>query len=352
MKINELFSGKSLNDEKIQKPFIIAEVGVNHECNMNTAKQLIRQAKIGGADAVKFQTYKADTIALKDSPAYWDMTEESTKSQYMLFKKYDSFWKSEMQELKQYCDEKEIEFMSTPFDEESALFLNDMMDVFKISSSDITNKPFIKFICDFGKPIILSTGASNLNEIKEAVSWIEENGNPLALLHCVLNYPTADEDANLGMILDLKANFPDKLIGYSDHTLPNDMKVCETAVLLGSKVIEKHFTHDKNLPGNDHYHSMDKLDLLAFNSNIDRVMEILGQFKVDVLEGENIARDNARRSLVTSRKISKGQSILKDDLTFKRPAYGISPKFIDDVIGKVALSDLNEDIAIQWEMFE
>ena len=319
---------------------------------MVTAKKLITQAKEGGADAVKFQTYKADTIALKNSPAYWDMSEEPTTSQYMLFKKYDNFWKSEMQELKQYCDEKEIEFMSTPFDEESALFLNEMMNVFKISSSDITNKPFIKFICDFDKPIILSTGASNLTEIKEAVSWIEENGNPLALLHCVLNYPTADKNANLGMILDLKTHFPDKLIGYSDHTLPNDMKVCETAVLLGSKVIEKHFTHDKTLPGNDHYHSMDKSDLLILKSNIGRVMEILGQFKVDVLEGEQIARDNARRSLVTSRKISKGQSVLREDLTFKRPAHGISPKFMDDVIGKIAAFDLNEDIAVQWDMFE
>jgi sialic acid synthase SpsE len=352
MKIDELFNGRNLNDEKIQKPFIIAEVGVNHECNMVTAKKLITQAKEGGADAVKFQTYKADTIALKNSPAYWDMSEEPTTSQYMLFKKYDNFWKSEMQELKQYCDEKEIEFMSTPFDEESALFLNEMMNVFKISSSDITNKPFIKFICDFDKPIILSTGASNLTEIKEAVSWIEENGNPLALLHCVLNYPTADKNANLGMILDLKTHFPDKLIGYSDHTLPNDMKVCETAVLLGSKVIEKHFTHDKTLPGNDHYHSMDKSDLLILKSNIGRVMEILGQFKVDVLEGEQIARDNARRSLVTSRKISKGQSVLREDLTFKRPAHGISPKFMDDVIGKIAAFDLNEDIAVQWDMFE
>src|SRR5690606_25694149 len=120
---------------------------------------------------------------------------------------------------------------------------------------------FIQFICAFNKPVILSTGASHLWEIQEAVSWIEMYGNPLALLHCVLNYPTADHEANVGMILGLRRAFADKIIGYSDHTLPNDMKVCEIATLLGGRIIEKHFTHDKSLPGNDHYHAMDKSDL-------------------------------------------------------------------------------------------
>ena len=169
--------------------------------------------------------------------------------------------------------------MSTPFDIESATFLNEMMDVFKISSSDLTNKPFIEFMCDFGKPIILSTGASSLSEIAQAVSWIEKKGNPLSLLHCVLNYPTSDENANLGMILDLKAKFPQYIIGYSDHTLPKDMKVCEMATLLGAGIIEKHFTHDKTLPGNDHYHAMDKDDLKLFRDNLERVFDILGSFK-------------------------------------------------------------------------
>lgn len=350
MKLAELFDTITPYEKKLYKPYIIAEAGVNHEGSMELAKQLCDEAKEGGADAIKFQTYKADTIASKDSPAYWDTTKEPTKSQYELFKKHDSFWKDEMGELKEYCDEIGIEFMSTPFDIESAVFLNEMMDVFKISSSDLTNKPFIEFICDFNKPVILSTGASSLAEIAEAVSWIEKKGNPLALLHCVLNYPTLDKNANLGMILDLKTRFPDKIIGYSDHTLPKDMKVCEIATLLGSIIIEKHFTHDKSLPGNDHYHAMDKEDLKLFRANLERTFEILGSFKVEALEDEEPARRNARRSLVANRHIPKGKVIEKGDLTFKRPAIGISPKFIDDVVGKKASVDIEEDTVMQWNM--
>lgn len=227
-----------------------------------------------------------------------------------------------------------------------------MMDVFKISSSDITNKPFIEFMCNFGKPIILSTGASSLSEIAEAVSWIEAKGNTLALLHCVLNYPTPDQNANLGMIMDLKTRFPDKIIGYSDHTLPNDMKVCEIATLLGSIIIEKHFTHDKKLPGNDHYHAMDKEDLKLFRTNLERTFEILGSFKIEALEDEAPARANARRSLVALKDIPKGKVIEKEDLTFKRPAHGVSPKFIDEVVGKTALVDIKDDDVIKWDMFK
>ena len=352
MKILELFKNFNPCENKLYEPYIIAEAGVNHEGSMEIAKRLVDEAKEGGADAIKFQTYKASTLASKDSPAYWDTTKEPTKSQYELFKKHDSFWKDEMYELKEYCDKVDIEFMSTPFDIESADFLNDIMDVFKISSSDITNKPFIEYMCKFNKPIILSTGASHLYEITEAVSWIEKYNNPLALLHCVLNYPTPDSNANLGMILGLKQAFPNTMIGYSDHTLPKDMKVCEMATMLGSVIIEKHFTHDKTLPGNDHYHAMDKEDLKLFRNNLKRTFDILGSFKVEALENEAPARKNARRSLVASKDIKKGQIITKDDLTFKRPAHGISPKFIDEVIGKKAVCDIKEDSVMKWSMFE
>lgn len=352
MKLLELFQTINPYDVKLYKPYIIAEAGVNHEGSMKIAKQLVDEAKEGGADAIKFQTYKANTIASKDSPAYWDMTKEPTTSQYELFTKHDTFWKDEMLELKAYCDLVGIEFMSTPFDVASATFLNEMMDVFKISSSDITNKPFIEYMCDFGKPIILSTGASHLYEIQEAVSWIEAKGNPLALLHCVLNYPTPNKNANLGMILGLKKAFPEMMIGYSDHTLPHDMKVCEMATLLGASIIEKHFTHDKTLPGNDHYHAMDKEDLKLFRRNLDATFEILGQFNVVALDDEGLARKNARRSLVASKNIPQGKKIEKEDLTFKRPAYGVSPKFIDEVVGKIALVDIKDDDVIKWNMFQ
>lgn len=352
MNILELFSTFDPCDHTISRPYIIAEAGVNHEGDMQTAKRLVDEAKQGGADAIKFQTYKAETIASKDSPAYWDTTKEPTASQYELFKKHDTFWFEEMAELKAYCDAVDIEFLSTPFDVESAEFLAPMMPVFKISSSDLTNKPFIEFICDFGKPIILSTGASSLSEIAEAVEWIEAQGNPLALLHCVLNYPTPDENANLGMIVDLKTRFSDKMIGYSDHTLPKDMKVCEMATMLGSKIIEKHFTHDKTLPGNDHYHAMDKDDLALFRKNLSRMEMVLGSFKVKALEDEAPARRNARRSLVAQKTIPEGKVVTRSDLTFKRPAHGISPKFIDEVVGKKALKTIESDAVLQWNMFE
>ncbi|HFU77868.1 MAG TPA: acetylneuraminic acid synthetase [Epsilonproteobacteria bacterium] len=351
MKLKELFKTFDPCANKLYKPYIIAEIGVNHEGSLTLAKRLVDEAKEGGADAVKFQSYKAETIASKDSPSYWDLNEEPTTSQYELFKKHDGFWKDEMQELKNYCDAIDIEFMSTPFDIESADFLNEMMDVFKVSSSDLTNKPFIEYMCGFGKPITLSTGASDLFEVQEAVSWIEKQGNPLALLHCVLNYPTADENANLGMIVDLKVKFPDKIIGYSDHTLPKDMKSCETATLLGSVIIEKHFTYDKTLPGNDHYHAMDKEDLKMFKANLERTFALLGSFKVEALEDEAPARANARRSLVLAKAVTKGAVITKEDLTFKRPALGVSPKFIDEVVGKTALQDLEEDDILKWHMF-
>jgi N-acetylneuraminate synthase len=350
MKLKALFKTINPYKQELYRPYIIAEIGVNHEGSMYLAKHLVDEAKEGGADAVKFQSYKAETLASKDSPSYWDTSEEPTTSQYELFKKHDSFWKDEMQELKEYCDEVDIEFMSTPFDIESANFLNKMMDVYKISSSDLTNKPFIEYLCKFNKPIILSTGASNLYEIQEAVSWISEYGNPLALLHCVLNYPTLEANANLGMICDLKQKFPDKIIGYSDHTLPKDMKVCEMATMLGAVIIEKHFTHDKTLPGNDHYHAMDKEDLKYYRSKLERTFEILGDFKVKALEDEESARQNARRSLVAKRFIHKGKIIENADLTFKRPAYGISPKFIDEVLGKKANVDINDDDVFQWNL--
>ena len=290
MKILTLLNKGIDKENSIVIPYIIAEVGVNHEGSMKTAKRLVDEAKEGGAHAVKFQSYKAETLASKHSPAYWDTTKEPTESQFELFKKHDSFWKDEMQELKDYCDIVGIEFMSTPFDVESAEFLNDMMDVFKISSSDITNKPFIEYICSFGKPIILSTGASDLEEVQDAVNWIKPFNVPLALLHCVLNYPTPDKNANLGMITGLKEAFPDNIIGYSDHTLPKEMKVCEMATMLGAVIIEKHFTHDKSLPGNDHYHAMDKEDLKKFNANLETTFEILGSFKIEALADEEKSR--------------------------------------------------------------
>ncbi len=348
MKILDLFRTFTSTGNRPRQPYVVAEAGVNHEGSMDTAKRLIDEAQAGGADAVKFQAYRAGTLASRNSPAYWDLTKERTTTQYELFKKHDRFWKSEFEELKSYCDKTGIEFMCTPFDLESAGFLNDLMDVFKISSSDITNKPFIEYICAFDKPIILSTGASYLPEIQEAAGWIERCGNPLALLHCVLNYPTANKDANLGMILDLRDKFPGKIVGYSDHTLPDDMKALEIAVLLGAIILEKHFTLNKNLPGNDHYHAMDKNDLQRFRKNLEDDFSLLGMFAVSALESEEPARQNARRSLVAKRTIFRHAFIESEDLTWKRPGTGISPKDIDLVVGKRAAVTIEKDALLEW----
>ncbi len=352
MKYIEFIKKNNKARDEYLNPYIIAEAGVNHEGSLETAIRLINEAADGGADAIKFQTYKADKIASKDSPAYWDLSKEKTDSQYKLFQKYDSFWKNEYEILKIHCDKSGIEFMSTPFDIESAKFLNDLMDVYKISSSDINNKPFIKYICDFRKPIILSTGASTIQEIDEALSWVPYAENNVAILQCILNYPTEDKNANLGMILDLKKRYQNHIIGYSDHTLPKEMKTLEIATLIGARILEKHFTHDKNLPGNDHYHAMDKFDLINFKKNLEEIQITLGKTKKNFIETEKISRNNARRSLVSLKKIIKGEKISESHLTWKRPAKGINPKFIDKLVGKKAIVDINDDTILQWEMFD
>ena len=334
----------------ISKPYVIAEAGVNHEGSMDLARRLIDEAKAGGADAIKFQSYKAHLIASKDSPAYWDTTKESAQNQYELFKRYDAFWKPEYELLKQYCDDTGIDFMSTPFDLESAEFLNDLVSVHKISSSDITNKPLLETIGAMAKPILLSTGASNLEEIRRAVGVLSQGCKEICLLHCILNYPTPEPNANLGMIVGLKQSFPDALIGYSDHTLPGDMENLVLANLLGASVLEKHFTHDKTLPGNDHYHAMDQHDMRHFAKRIDNTQLVLGQYQKAPLVDETAARDHARRSLVSSRTIHAGEKISADMLISKRPAHGICPFETDKLLGTTAKVTIEEDTVISWEM--
>ena len=352
MNLRELIEQPRQQANLISRPYLIAEAGVNHEGNMDLAKRLINEAKEGGADAIKFQTYKASTIASKDSPSYWDISQEPTDSQYKLFQKYDKFWKSEFEALAEHCQKVDIEFLSTPFDIESARFLNELMPVFKVSSSDLNNKPFINFICNFGKPIILSTGASYMWEVEQSVSWVEAHGNPIALLHCILNYPTDDANANLAMIKGLARKFPDRLIGYSDHTLPKDMKTLEVATLMGARIIEKHFSHDKTLPGNDHYHAMDKNDLKRFHARMNRSLELLGSVVRQPLPSENISRANARRSLVAARSISAGRNIVADDITWKRPGTGIDPREYEQILGKIALRNIAEDTVLTWGLFD
>lgn len=345
-----------------KRPFLIGEIGVNfydiakkeNITPMDAAKLMIKEAKNAGIDAVKFQTYKAEKIASRNSPAYWDLDEEPTTSQFELFKKFDTFGSEEYRELAEYCREVGIMFLSTPFDFEAIDFLDDLMDVYKISSSDLTNIPFIKAIALKNKPIILSTGASTLKEIKEAVNAIEEVSNvDIGLMHCVLSYPTKDEDANLLMIKDIKEQFEGYDIGYSDHTKPDDkMLILTTAYLYGANIIEKHFTLDKTLTGNDHYHAMDVEDVKTFNENIELINKIKGKKVKQPLVCESLSRKEARRSIVASKDIKKGEEITRDNITFKRPGTGISPSKVDEIIGMNANEYITEDTLLTYEMLE
>ena len=340
--------------------YLIAEMGVNFYDTarvmgitpLEAAKLYICKAAEAGIHCAKFQSYKADTIVSKNSPAYWDTTKEPTKTQYELFLKYDKFGKKEYKELCDYTHSKGMDFTSTPFDYASADYLEEMVDFYKISSSDISNLPFIRYIGSKGKPVYISAGASYLSEVEEAVRVLKDAGcKDIVILHCVLSYPTAPEDANLRVIETLKRTFPDVRIGFSDHTVPDsNMITLTTAYMLGANVIEKHFTLDKTLSGNDHYHAGDPEDFKKVIDNIKWIDTILGTSDKTVFDCEQIPRKEARRSLILTRDMKAGEIITKDDLTAKRPGTGISPKYMDIVIGHKILKDSPEDTILTWDM--
>ena len=343
------FDLKNFEPGEKLSPYIIAEIGVNHEGDMELAKRLIKEAKDGGAHAAKFQSYKANKIASKNSPAYWDQSKEPTDSQFKLFQKYDGFGEAEYIELARYCQEVDIDFMSTPFDLDAVDFLDNLMPAFKIASADITNVPLIRKCASKGKPLIMSTGAATLPEIEFALTTAKKAGaTQISLLHCVLNYPTPEKNAELDAIDLLAKTFPEVVIGYSDHVCPDQtISALEVATLKGAQILEKHFTHDKSLPGNDHYHAMNKEDLSKFVSKINTYRLLCGVGQKEVA-AENNARLHARRSIVALGNIKQGDVFSSDNLICKRPAHGISPIHWDDIIGKVATSEIKDDELIKW----
>lgn len=343
-------AARRVNDDSA--PYVIAEIGVNHEGSLNLAIRLVELAKAGGADAAKFQTYKAETLASRDSPAYWDLNKEPTTSQFRLFQKYDSFGPEEYRALARRCMELKIDFVSTPFDSAAVALLDPLVPFFKIASADLTNTPLLRQVAACGKPIVLSTGASTMAEVRDAVRTLRDAGcTELSLLHCVLNYPTADENANLGMITVLREEYPDLVIGYSDHTVPDaEMTALCTAYLLGARIIEKHFTHDKSLPGNDHYHAMDVDDLGRFIASLGRLKAMIGTNSVKTpLETEEISRLNARRSIVLNADVPTGTELTEAVLTYKRPGTGVSPVYWDEIIGRKTARRLARDHVLQWD---
>lgn len=336
-------------------PYIIAEIGVNHEGSMSTAKHLIELAKEGGAQCAKFQTYKAGKLASINSPAYWDRSKEATASQYELFKKLDGFGEDEYRELAEHCKKLDIDFLSTPFDIDAVETLDEISTYFKLASADILNVPLLRAIGAKQKPVVMSTGAAGVEEINFAIRELEGAGaTDIVLLHCVLNYPTLDKNANLGMIKGLRDEFNNHLVGYSDHTLPNDrMDVLTSAYLMGAVVLEKHFTHDKKLQGNDHYHAMDVDDLKNFWKSYDRLAEISGEnYTKKALAEEAAAIKHARRSIVAHRNIKTGEILTENNLTTKRPGHGICSSLWDSVIGKTAVVDISQDEILTNDMIK
>ena len=340
---NKTYSKNSL-------PYIIAEIGVNHHNSLEEAKKMILSAKKAGATGVKFQTYKAEKIAAKESPYYWDLKMEPSTNQYDFFKKWDQFSENDYIECSKYANSIGIDFLSTPFDSDAIDFLDPMVPFHKISSSDITNTPFLRHIANKKKPVILSTGASTLSEIEDAVETLYSNNcDNVILLQCILNYPTKFSNANLNMMNSLASSFPNCHIGLSDHTLADEnMLVLTTAYVMGARVIEKHYTSDKTIQGGDHLHSMDEDDLARLTSNIEFVNSLFGSELKEPLESEELARKNARRSIIIQNKLSKGDTINEKDITYKRPASGVSTSNWDDVIGRIVNKDLDIDHILQW----
>jgi len=344
----------------MSEPYIIAEMGVNFYDTakimgikpLEAAKLYIDKASLAGINCAKFQSYKTKTIVSKNSPAYWDTTKEISKTQYELFLKYDSFGENEYYELCEYTHSKGMDFTSTPFDYDSADYLEKMVDFYKISSSDLSNLPFIKYIGKKGKPVYISTGASYLSEVDEAVRVLFAAGcKDIVLLHCVLSYPVSPDDANLRIIQTLKRCFPAVRTGYSDHVPPDKtMTTLSTAYILGAEVIEKHFTLDKSLPGNDHYHAGDPNDFAIAIKNMKLIDRLFGNGEKTVLKCEEDPRKEARRSLVLTRDMKKGEVLTDKDLIAKRPGTGIPPYHLNIVIGRSVNCDLKEDTVLQWEM--
>lgn len=344
----------------MNKPYMIAEMGVNFYDTakalgmtpLDAAKLYIDKAAEVGVDCAKFQSYKAGTIVSRNSPAYWDTAKEPTKTQYELFLKHDSFGEVEYRELSDYAHSKGMDFTSTPFDYASADYLEDMVDFYKISSSDLTNLPFIRHIGAKGKAVYMSVGAAYLSEVDEAIRTLKETGcRDIVIFHCVLAYPTEPKDANLKIIRTLKKVYPEVRVGFSDHVAPDEtMMTLAAAYMLGAEVIEKHFTLDKTLSGNDHYHAGDPEDFRKAIANFKWIDSVLGNAEKTVLDVEKIPRREARRSLVLTRNMRMGEVIQTRDIMAKRPGTGISPKFTDIVVGRAVKRDLSEDTVLSWEM--
>jgi len=325
--------------------FIIAEAGVNHNGSIELAYKLIDVAVESGANAVKFQTFKAENFVLKgaEKAEYQKFSDNSIESQFDMLKKLELDM-DDHKNLIEYCKKKGITFLSSPFDIESINLLTELnIKVYKIPSGEITNLPYLRHIGSFNKEVILSTGMSNLKEIGEALKVLINAGTPkdkITVLHANTMYPTPMKDVNLMAMQTIRDVF-DVSVGYSDHTL--GIEVDLAAVALGASIIEKHFTLDKKMDGPDHVASLDASELKSMVSSIRNIELALGSKEKNLTDSEKPNIDVARKSIVAKIKIKKGEVFSSENLTTKRPGSGISPMKWDSIIGEVAKRDYNLD---------
>ena len=325
--------------------FIIAEAGVNHNGSVDLAKKLIDVASISGADAVKFQTFKAENLVSKNAQKsdYQKKTTSIFESQFDMLKKLELDMEIH-KELITYCKEKDIMFLSTPFDHESIDLLSGLkMEIFKIPSGEITNLPYLRHIGSLGKRVILSTGMSNIGEVGEALNILTDAGTAkenITVLHANTMYPTPIKDVNLNAMLTMQKEFG-VTIGYSDHTLGIEVDIA--AVAMGASVIEKHFTLDKTMEGPDHKASLEPKELKAMVDAIRNIENALGSCEKRASPSESDNINIVRKSIIASQMIKKGDLLTNKNITTKRPGSGINPMKWDSVIGTVATRDYDTD---------
>jgi sialic acid synthase len=335
------------------KPYIIAELGANHNGNMELAKKLIIQAKESGADCVKFQSWSKDSVfsRKKYEDNYFIADDYRNRTDYTLEEIVDAYAISEEEllEMKKFADEIGIDCTSTPFSKKEADFLIDKLNspFIKVASMDLNNYPFLEYLAKKNRPMVLATGLSELYEIDKAVKTIENTGNKnIVILHCVSTYPPKDSDVNLNNITTLMKSYPDYPIGFSDHTLGTAIPLASVA--LGACLIEKHFTLDKNMEGWDHKVSANKDEMRIIVEGSKRINEAMGSFRITATETDE-RKQEFRRSIVLARDMKKGEVIKYTDIDYKRPGTGIKPEMTDFVIGRMIDKDLKYDHILSME---
>lgn len=333
--------------------YVIAEIGCNHNGDVKLAQKMVDVAVECGVNAVKFQTFKADNLISKFAPKaeYQKKTTGTSDSQLDMTRKLELSFEDYLY-LKEYSEAKNVDVFSTPFDSESLEFLiSTDMNVYKIPSGEITNLPYLEKIGQQNKKVIISTGMANVDEIKQAIRILEENGtSDITILHCTTEYPTKYNDINLNVIKTLQTEFPEYSIGYSDHSIGYEVAIAATT--LGAEIIEKHFTLDNGMEGPDHKASATPDILKSLVDGVRIVEKSMGKYEKEPVEAEIKNKIVARKSIVAKDKIRKGDIFTIDNITVKRPGNGISPMYWYDILGRTSLSDFDFDELITDNSFK